>query len=274
MRAHQPCLRRSEPWADPACQASSQIRQRFAIVNGSSGRESCTMAYFWLFTWGNRSRWRIFGLTMAIFWRLGPGGWHGRRRGAAMSRRAPDSYIYVNGRGRSAACNTLAFSTRYSTRSSYPQLFGVNESMATGTTLANGGCAGGRADGRASHAGSRAPFQHSAENRSSKHGARSTRLHLAPIQKAGWQRIQNYRDTSVFHARIKPKVARNTDLSRHFRILRQRRKPDGRESSTVATLLGCAPAPKARWQKEQNCRNRCAEDLWLIIAVGMQVACR
>jgi len=213
------------------------------------------------------------------------------------------------------ACNTLAFSTRYSTRSSYPQLFGVNESMATGTTLANGGCAGGRAGGRASHAGSRAPFQHSAENRSSKHGVRSTRLHFVPIQKAGWQRIQNCRDTSAFCARIKPKVARNTDLSRHFRILRQRRKPDGRESKSVATLLYSMPGSSRKWHEIQICRDTSAfcarikpkvarntdlsrrfwvvcrrqkpggrknrtvatdapEDLWLVIAVGMQVACR
>jgi len=216
------------------------------------------MANFWLFTWGNRSRWRIFCLTMANLWRLGPGVWHGRRRGAAMSRRAPDSYIYVNGRRRSARLQHSGFFTRYSTRSSYPQLFGVNESMATGTTLANGGCAGGRADGRASHAGSHAPFQHSAENRSSKHGVRSTRLHFVPIQKAGWQRIQNCRDTSAFCARIKPKVARNTDLSRHFRILRQRRKPDGRESKSVATLPYSMPGLSRKWRETQICRDTSA----------------
>jgi len=117
------------------------------------------------------------------------------------------------------------------------------------------------------------PCQDQAES-DTKHRSVATLPHSAPAPEAGWQRVQICRDTSVFHARIKPKVARNTDLSRHFRILcqaetrvaeslelsrrfwvvRRRQKPGGRKNRTVAT-----DAP---------------EDLCLIIAVGMQVACR
>jgi len=59
------------------CHESSRKRQKFAIVNGSFGRESFTMANFWLSTWGNRSRWRSFGLTMANYWRFPLKVWHG-----------------------------------------------------------------------------------------------------------------------------------------------------------------------------------------------------
>jgi len=70
-RPHVGCGRR------PPCQPPCPKRQKFAIVNGPEGGKSFTMAYFWPFIRGNRSRWRFFGLTMANFWRIGARVWHG-----------------------------------------------------------------------------------------------------------------------------------------------------------------------------------------------------
>ena len=60
-----------------SCHGTGGIRQKIAIVNGPFGRKPFTMANYWLSSWGNRSRWRLFGLTMANFWRNGGAGWHG-----------------------------------------------------------------------------------------------------------------------------------------------------------------------------------------------------
>jgi len=60
------------------CHGTGWIRQKYAIVNGSFGPKSFTMANFWRSSWCNRSRWRFFGLTMANSWRIQSRGWHGR----------------------------------------------------------------------------------------------------------------------------------------------------------------------------------------------------
>jgi len=72
-------IARDMRWAAGPCHEPGRIRQKFAIVNGSIGRESFTIANSWHSAWGNRPRWRIIGLTMAIFWRNGAAGWHGLR---------------------------------------------------------------------------------------------------------------------------------------------------------------------------------------------------
>jgi len=67
---------------------------------------------------------------------------------------------------------------------------------------------------------------------------------------AFWQRIRICRDTSVFRATSGRVLAKDTDLSRHFRIPCHFRPRSGREYESVATVLYFAPS--SRWTGDES----------------------